>query len=166
MESSTQRATAGKVVQVHYSLWNDKGEQIESSRDADALTYLHGASNIIPGLERAITGKAIGDTLEVSVAPVDGYGERNRPTRQPVPRSAFPKGAPLTAGMRFTTESDDGDVVPVWIDEVTEDTVFIDFNHPLAGQVLRFEVEVVGVRDATREEVAHGHPHGVGGHHH
>ncbi|GMV40422.1 MAG: peptidyl-prolyl cis-trans isomerase [Myxococcales bacterium] len=166
MESSTQRAAAGKVVQVHYSLWNDKGEQIESSRDSDALTYLHGAGNIIPGLERAITGKAIGDTLEVSVAPADGYGDRDRPAHQPVPRSAFPKGAPLNAGMRFTTESGGGDVVPVWIAEVTEDTVFIDFNHPLAGQVLRFEVEVVGVRDATREEVAHGHPHGAGGHHH
>lgn len=166
MESTPQLVATGKVVQIHYSLWNDAGQKIESSRDNEALTYLHGASNIVPGLERAIAGKKAGDTLEVSVAPADGYGLRDRPESQPVPRAAFPEGMPLSAGMRFTTEIADGNVVPVWVESVTDETVTIDFNHPLAGKVLRFEVEVLDVRDASQEEIAHGHPHGAGGHHH
>jgi FKBP-type peptidyl-prolyl cis-trans isomerase SlyD len=163
-QPTDQRAENGKVVQIHYSL-STGGQPLESSRGGEPLTYLHGAQNIIPGLEKAIAGRGPGETLSVDVPPAEGYGERNRPERQEVPRVAFPPNVEIQAGMRFVTESD-GEAVPVWVDEVTEDTVYIDFNHPLAGHTLRFDVEVLTVRDATQEEVTHGHPHGPGGHHH
>lgn len=166
MSTEAQLAGAGKVVRINYTLRDDAGTVLDSSAEGEPLEYLHGASNIIPGLERAIEGRATGETLSVKVAPADGYGERDRPARQPVSPAAFPKGLPLRAGMRFATEDEDGDTVPVWIAEVTSEAVFLDFNHPLAGTTLNFEVEVLGVRDATGEEIAHGHPHGPGGHHH
>lgn len=161
-------AEAGKVVIIQYTLTNDAGEVLDTSDGGEALPYLHGEGNIVDGLEEALNGKAIGDKLEVSVPPIKGYGERQDGPPQPVPRSAFPEDMDIEPGMQFMVETDEG-VAPVWIDHVAGDEVFLDGNHPLAGTTLHFAVEIVGVRDATDDEKAHGHPHGIdgtGGHHH
>ena len=113
-----------------------------------------------------MNGRAIGDKFTADVSPEEGYGEHNGMTPQPVPRSEFPPDAPLKAGMQLMAQMDDGQGMPVWIASVEDDTVHIDINHPLAGKVLHFDVEITGIRDATEEEVAHGHPHGPGGAHH
>lgn len=159
-------AAAGKVVSIHYTLRNDAGDVLDSSGGGAPLEYLHGAGNIIPGLEDAIEGKGQGENVKVSVKPEDAYGERRGPGPQAVPRAAFPPGVQVAAGMQFAVEGPDGQPVPVWVVNVTETQVFIDVNHPLAGETLHFDVDVQGVRDATAEELSHGHPHGPGGHNH
>ncbi len=164
--ASNEQITDGKVVAIHYTLTLANGEQVDSSVGGEPLLYLHGQGNIVPGLERQLTTRAVGDKLMATVAAKDGYGERQADGQKRVPRSAFPKGAPLKQGMSFGVQNDDGEVVPVWIDSVEKDEVVLDFNHPLAGEVLHFQVEVVSIRAATKEEMSHGHPHGPGGHHH
>ena len=159
---------AGKVAIIHYTLTDDAGETLDSSAGADPLPYLHGAGNIVEGLEEALTGKAIGDKVDVVVPPEKGYGAREDVESQPVSRDAFPPEAPLQVGMQFMVDTGNG-YAPVWIARVEEDAVYLDGNHPLAGVTLHFAVEVVGIRDATEDEAAHGHPHGLdgtAGHHH
>jgi len=156
----------GKVVSFHYTLTNDDGEVLDSSSGRGPMPYLHGASNIVPGLEKQMTGKAVGATFDAVVPPAEGYGERGGPEPQPVPRSAFPSDMPLDKGTPLQAQSPDGQVMMLFIDRVEGDTVFVDHNHPLAGVTLNFAVEVVEIRDATADEKAHGHPHGPGGHHH
>jgi FKBP-type peptidyl-prolyl cis-trans isomerase SlyD len=155
---------AGKVVTFHYTLTNPAGDTLDSSSGGDPLSYLHGAGNIVPGLENALVGKNPGDKLDVTVAPGEGYGDRDERAVHKVSRDQFPPGAPLQAGMQFGAEGPDGQPVPVWITAVEGDTVTIDFNHPLAGVPLKFAVQLVDVRDATAEELQHGHPHGPDGH--
>jgi FKBP-type peptidyl-prolyl cis-trans isomerase SlyD len=150
-----------KVVTIHYSLKNAAGEQLDSSQDGEPMAYLHGALNIVPGLESALDGKTVGTALDVVVAPKDGYGERG-PEPFPVGLDAFPEDMELAKGLQFVAEQD-GEMIPFWIDRVEETQVFIDPNHPLAGVELHFQVEVVAIRDATEEELEHGHPHGPGG---
>jgi FKBP-type peptidyl-prolyl cis-trans isomerase SlyD len=159
------RIEDGKVATFHYTLTNDAGEVLDSSDGRSPLEYLHGAGNIVPGLERQLEGKQAGDKFAAKVDPEDGYGVRQG-APQPVPRSAFPAGARIEPGMAFQAQTSDGDVVPLWVDRVDETTVWVDENHPLAGVTLNFAVEVVEIRDATEEEMEHGHPHGPGGHHH
>jgi FKBP-type peptidyl-prolyl cis-trans isomerase SlyD len=159
-------ATAGKVVSIHYTLTDDDGDVLDSSRDGEPLDYLHGHGGIVPGLERAVEGKAVGASLKVTVPPKDGYGEPSGPGPRKVPRDAFPEDVELEAGMQFFAPGPKGKPVPVWVTEVTPDQVEIDTNHPLAGATLHFDVEVVKIRDASKDEIAHGHPHGPGGHHH
>ncbi len=163
---STDVVSAGKVIGFHYTLRNDAGEVIDSSAGADPLHYLHGAGNIVPGLESELLGKKIGEAFQVIVAAADGYGERFEEGVHEVPRGQFPPEVEIEVGMQFGTEGPDGNPVPVWVADVTEDTVTIDFNHPLAGARLHFDIELVSMRDASSEEIAHGHPHGPGGHHH
>jgi FKBP-type peptidyl-prolyl cis-trans isomerase SlyD len=158
----------GKVVILNYTLKNTEGDLLDESTKDDPFPYLHGADNIVPGLERALTGKAVGASVEVKVEPKDGYGEREGGP-QPVPRSAFPPGVPVEEGMQFFAADGEGREMPIWIVGVQGDQVFVDGNHPLAGEVLHFSVEILGIRDATSEEKSHGHPHGVDGqaaHHH
>lgn len=155
----------GKVALIHYTLKNDQGEVLDTSDGREPLAYLHGAGNIVPGLERELEGKAVGATFDATVSPEDGYGEREGKA-QAVERKAFPKGLEIEKGMMFQAQTPDGDVVPLWVDRVEDDKVWVDPNHPLAGVTLHFSVEVVGIRAATEEEVAHGHPHGPDGHHH
>ena len=158
----------GKVAIIHYTLTNDAGETLDSSQGGDPLAYLHGAGNIVAGLEEALSGKAIGDKLDVDVPPEKGYGALDETPPQAVPREAFPPEAPVEAGMRFMAQSEEG-VVPVWVVKVDDDQVFLDANHPLAGETLHFAIEIVGIRDATEDERTHGHPHGLdgtSGHHH
>jgi FKBP-type peptidyl-prolyl cis-trans isomerase SlyD len=155
----------GAAVSFHYTLKNDAGEVLDSSSGGEPMTYLHGSGNIVPGLERELTGKVQGTHLEVRVEPVDAYGLRDRELEE-VPRQAFPPGLEIKKGMMFQAETPEGHVVPLWVADVKGDTVFVDPNHPLAGVTLHFTVDIVEVRAATGEELAHGHVHGPGGHHH
>ena len=148
---------AGKVVTLAYVLRDEDGEQIDSSEDDGPMAYLHGAENMVPGLEKALEGKRVGDHLRVVVPPEDAYGERDEEGVQVFPRSAFPEE--LEVGMQLVMEDEDGDPIPLWVAEVEGDEVTVDFNHPLAGATLDFDVEVLSVRVATEAEREHGHPH-------
>ena len=154
-----------RVAQFHYTLTNDQGEVLDSSSGHEPLTYLHGKGNIVPGLEKEMAGRLAGDKFKVSVPPSEGYGLQLPELIQTVPRNAFQGVAEIQVGMRFQAETEHGPVM-VRVTQVTADTVTVDGNHELAGQTLHFEVGIVEVRDASVEEVLHGHVHGVGGHHH
>jgi FKBP-type peptidyl-prolyl cis-trans isomerase SlyD len=166
MDESVSAVKDGMVVTIHYTLKGDDGEVIDTSEGGPPLTYLHGAQNIVPGLERELTGKNAGQRLEVDVAPRDGYGEHDPRGMARVGRDAFPEDLELEPGMQFGAEDEQGGEHTVWIRAVEGDTVVIDRNHPLAGVTLRFAVSIESVRQATREELAHGHVHGAGGHLH
>ena len=166
MSESAQTIAENQVVGIHYTLTNASGEVLDSSSGDEPLYYLHGHENIVPGLERKLTGRNVGDKLKVVVQPADGYGERDPRGEQQVPREAFPPGTPLEAGVQLALRDPSGAIVPIWISKVETDVVHVDLNHPLAGEVLHFDVEVVSVRAATGEELDHGHPHGPDGHHH
>lgn len=153
------------VVSIHYRLTNSAGEELDASAAGQPLTYLHGFSNIIPGLENELAGKVAGDAFDVTVQPEDGYGARRDDLQQAVPRDAFPEPDSLQPGMRFSAESDHG-VMSVVVTAVTDETVTVDANHPLAGEVLHFKGTIEAVRAASPEELSHGHVHGPGGHHH
>ncbi|MDX9741632.1 MAG: peptidylprolyl isomerase [Gammaproteobacteria bacterium] len=146
------------VVSIHYTLTDDDGRELDSSAGQSAFSYLHGARNIIPGLEQALTGKAPGDEMRVTVQPKDAYGEINPELVQQVPREAFAGIDDLQPGMQFRT-GDDEQSLNVTVTEVNEDSVTIDANHPLAGLVLHFDVRIEAVREAGEEELAHGHVH-------
>lgn len=147
-----------RVVTIHYTLTNDQGEVLDSSRDREPLTYLEGSQNIIGGLESALNEKGQGDQAKVSVEPTEGYGEVNEELVQPVPRSAFEGVEKIEPGMQFQAQTPGGPQI-VRVVEVAEDNVVIDANHPLAGQTLHFDVEVLDTREPTQEEVEHGHVH-------
>ena len=154
-----------QVVSIHYTLKNDAGEVLDSSADGQPLTYLHGHGNLIPGLERELTGKNSGDKLQVKIAPAEGYGEYDKGLVQRVPRRTL-KGVPnVRVGLRLQAQTEHG-ARAVTVTQLTGDLVTHDGNHPLAGQHLNFDVEVGEVRAATAEELAHGHVHGPDGHHH
>ena len=147
------------VVTIHYKLTDNSGEVIDSSEGAEPLAYLHGAGNIIPGLENALVGKTAGATLQVAVAPEDGYGEIHPQLIETVPREAFEGIDTIEPGMAFEAQGSDGQARRIVVKEVSGDEIIIDGNHPLAGVELNFDVEVVSVRDASEEEIAHGHVH-------
>ncbi|MBO2659241.1 peptidylprolyl isomerase [Shewanella algae] len=160
--------TQHSAVTIHYRLTDAKGQLIESSFEADPMVYLHGMENLIPGLEKALEGKGKGDTLEVTIEAEEAYGPYHDGLRQEVPLEAFGDIQDIVPGMRFIAETEMGQR-PVQVTEVLDNSVIVDGNHPLAGQSLIFNVEVMDVREATAEEVAHGHIHahgGCGGHGH
>lgn len=154
-----------RVVLMHYTLTNTAGETLDSSRGGEPLAFLHGSGNIIPGLEKALLGKKAGDALKVTVSPAEGYGERHPELVQQVPRRMFQGIRDIKPGMSFNAESAQGPRQVV-VTQVAGDMVTVDGNHPLAGETLHFDVEITEVRAATAEEMAHGHVHGPGGHHH
>lgn len=154
-----------RVVMFHYTLKNDAGEEIESSRGGDPLAYIHGQGNIITGLENALSGKSVGDEFEVEVAPEEAYGERDDRLVQEVSREIFEGVDEVQVGMQFRAESQAGEQM-VTVTDVEGEEVTVDGNHPLAGETLHFVVEVTGVREATEEELEHGHPHTGDGHAH
>ena len=154
------------VVAIDYTLSNDAGEVIDSSAGAEPLVYLHGAGNIIAGLENALSGKTVGDELDVSIEPEDAYGEYSAELITNVGREMFEGVEELEVGMQFHASAPDGGMQIVTIRDIDGDQVTIDGNHPLAGQQLNFKVKVVSVRAASEEELAHGHVHGEGGHQH
>ena len=157
---------ANKAVSIEYTLTNDDGDVIDSSAGGAPLVYLQGAGNIIPGLEKALEGKAVGEELKVTVEPEDAYGEYSAELVSTLSASMFEGVDQLEVGMQFHASAPDGQMQIVTIRDLDGDDVTVDGNHPLAGQRLTFKVKVVAVRDASEEEVAHGHVHGEGGHQH
>ena len=146
------------VVSIHYTLTNDAGDVLDTSEGKEPLKYLHGAGNIIPGLERALLDKTAGEELNVTVEPADGYGEHREELIQKVPREAFQGVEQLDVGMRFQAQTQNGPVMVV-ITDVGEAEVTVDGNHELAGQRLHFAVKIEDVRTANQEELDHGHVH-------
>jgi FKBP-type peptidyl-prolyl cis-trans isomerase SlyD len=154
----------GKVVAIHYTLKDSEGNVLDSSEGQEPLVYLHGGHNIVNGLEKGLEGKDIGWTGDVEVSPEEGYGEISGNPPQPVPRETFPEDMELAPGMQFLVQAPDGNMMPIWINEVTDDLVHIDLDHPLAGATLFFTgVKIVAVREPTPGELEHGHPHGLDG---
>lgn len=149
------------VVSIHYTLSDNDGNILDSSSGKDPLHYLHGHGNLIIGMEEGLEGKANGDRVSLTIAPEKGYGEKSDKLIQKVPKSAFGDQR-VDKGMQFNTEN--GHIVT--ITDIGKDDVTVDGNHPLAGVHLNFEVKVINIRQATKEEVEHGHVHEPGGHAH
>lgn len=154
-----------KVVSIHYTLTNDSQQVLDTSKGGDPLVYLHGAGNIIPGLEKALMGKAKGDQLKVRIEPKEAYGDRDENLKQTVERSQFPPEETIEVGMAFQAQTPQGPMI-LHVINISGDEVTVDANHPLAGQTLNFDVTVDEIRAATHEELEHGHVHGAGGHNH
>lgn len=155
---------AQKVVSFDYELMNAEGQKIDSSEGREPLTYLHGAGAIIPGLEQALDGKSTGDHFEVTVPPTDAYGERDDRLMQSVPLEQFGEEK-VEPGMQFRSNTPSGAMVFTVV-SVDDGSATLDGNHPLAGETLQFDITVKEVREATAEELEHGHAHGPGGHQH
>lgn len=153
------------VVSIDYRLHLGDGKVIDESEPGDPLVYLHGYEEIVPGLEKALEGKKAGESLKIEVAPKDGYGEYDPDDVEEVPREDFPPDMELEAGGIVSATDEDGDDVEFLVKELRPKTVVIDFNDPLAGKTLHFEVTVREVRAATPEELEHGHAHGPGHEH-
>jgi FKBP-type peptidyl-prolyl cis-trans isomerase SlyD len=154
------------VVTMHYELKDSEGNVLDSSKGAEPLVYLHGASNIIVGLEEQLQGKKVGDVVEAQVSPEKGYGIPVEALVQQVPTEAFGGEIDkIEVGMRFEAQTEQGPV-PVVVTAIVNDTVTVDGNHPLAGKQLHFKCSISEVRDATEEEIEHKHVHGPGGHQH
>lgn len=154
------------VVILAYTLRNDAGEVLDSATADQPFAYVQGKHGVIPGLEQQLAGQEAGQQMEVTIAPADAYGEHNATRVQVVPRDRFPAEVEIEAGMQFHASDEHGGRMTVQVASVDEDGVTVDANHPLAGQTLHFTLEVLEVRAATAEELAHGHVHGAGGHHH
>ncbi|AKH68545.1 FKBP-type peptidyl-prolyl cis-trans isomerase [Spongiibacter sp. IMCC21906] len=147
------------VVAFHYTLTDDEGNELDSSTGKEPLAYLHGHRGIIPGLEKELEGKAAGDAMKVTVQPSEGYGELNPELVQAVPREAFQGVDQIEVGMQFQAQGEGGQAQMVVVKDVNDESVTVDANHPLAGQTLHFDVSVENVREATEEELSHGHVH-------
>ena len=159
----------GKVVQLAYSLTNSDGEVLDQATQKDPFVYLHGAQQIVPGLEEALEGLDVGAKKKVTVSPEQGYGEIDPQLKLEVARTQFPKDAQLEVGLQFETQTPDGHEIVFTVEELGLEKVKIDGNHPLAGETLHFDVEVLAMRDATEDEKEHGHAHdgdGTHGHGH
>ena len=154
-----------KVALIDYTLRDNDGEMIDSSEGAGPLAYLHGAGNIVEGLEEALIGKKAGDKVKASIEPAKAYGERYEDMKQEVPKELFGGVENIEVGMQFQSETDEGPVL-VTVMAISEEMVTVDGNHPLAGVHLNFDVTVREVREPTEEELEHGHVHGEGGHQH
>lgn len=153
--------TKHTVAAIHYTLTDNEGNVLDSSAGRDPLHYIHGIGNLIPGMEDGLEGKTKGEKFNIKVSPEKGYGVKSEELLQQVPRSSF-GDQPIEVGMQFQTNK--GSVVTVT--KIGLDSITVDANHPLAGVELNFDVEVLEIRLATEEELAHGHVHGPGGHHH
>lgn len=148
------------VVSLDYTLRLDDGQIVDSSAGQQPLDFLQGRGQIIPGLEQALYGMAIGDEKRVTVTPQEGYGDVDPDAFQIVPHGAFPPDLELSPGMQLQARDEHGQVMPVYVSDIRDDGVLMDFNHPLAGETLHFDAKVVGLRPATHEELSHGHAHG------
>ena len=156
----------GHVVLFHYTLSNSEGEVLDSSRDGGTMPYLHGYGNIVPGLERQMTGRSPGDRFDAIVPPEEGYGLPSDPL-PPIPLDELPPG--IETGMSLMAETEDGQHVPIFVLEVRDTDALLTPSHPLAGETLHFDIEIMSLRASTEEELEHGHPHGpdgMGGHDH
>ena len=156
---AVEKVTDGVIVSIVYRLTVD-GEVVEDTPADDPLDYLHGAENIVPGLERVLAGKQVGDKVNVTLKPEDAYGEYDEDDVEEIDRNDVPESVEL--GMEILLEDEEGFMFEAVVKEVTEDTVILDFNHMLAGKTVTYDVEIVGLREADAEELAHGHPHSLG----
>jgi FKBP-type peptidyl-prolyl cis-trans isomerase SlyD len=157
--------TADRVVTIHYTLKDDSGTVLDSSAGGDPLAYIQGHGNLISGLEKALEGKTGGDKMAVTISAADGYGTRNEALIQRVPRRALQGAGDIRKGMQFQARTEDG-MRMFTVTGIAGDMVTLDGNHPLADKTLHFDVEILSVREASAEELEHGHVHGAGGHHH
>ena len=165
MNSTTNPAK--RVSSFHYTLTNSGGEVLDTSRDsAEAFSYLEGLNQIIPGLEKAMALLSVGDKRKIEVAATDAYGEHDEQLLVDVPRTKLPNAEQLQVGDQFQASGPNGEMILFSVIEINGDQIKLDGNHPLAGEDLVFDVEVMAIRNATNEELAHGHAHGAGGHHH
>jgi FKBP-type peptidyl-prolyl cis-trans isomerase SlyD len=154
-----------RVALIHYTLTDDNGQVIDSSAGGEPLAYIHGNGNLVPGLENALEGKASGQKLAVTVAPADGYGTRDDKLVQRVPKRSLGGVGEIKKGMQLQAQVGGG-IRVFTVTAVVGDMVTLDGNHALADKNLNFQIEIVEVREASREELDHGHVHGAGGHHH
>lgn len=159
------KISKNSVVSIQYTLTDDQNAVLDRSTAQDPLVYLHGTGSLIPGLEQVLEGRVAGDKLQVTVKPEDGYGVRDDNMLQNLKKSEFPKEEEIEVGMRFQVSSEDGPMV-LTVVEIKDEEVIVDANHPLAGVTLHFDVEVGSVREATENELSHGHAHGPDDHHH
>ncbi|MCB9915162.1 MAG: peptidylprolyl isomerase [Planctomycetes bacterium] len=158
--------TKDKIVAFDYTLTDAEGRVLDTSEGRAPLAYLHGHGGIIPGLEAELEGKQAGDALKVTVPPEKAYGPRNDQLLNRVPKEAFAGQLEFELGLQFPVRDQNGNQLLVTIVHIEDDAVILDANHPLAGVELTFDVTIVEVREATAEELEHGHVHGAGGHHH
>jgi FKBP-type peptidyl-prolyl cis-trans isomerase SlyD len=149
----------GMVVSLDYTLRLDDGQVIDSSDGREAFQFLQGRGQIIPGLEKALYGMVVGEEKEVEVAPADGYGETDPDAYQRVPHDIFPQDMGLTEGMELRLKDQSGRPIEAYVAEISPEGVLLDFNHPLAGETLYFQVKITDLRPGTSEELAHGHVH-------
>ncbi|MEC7640914.1 MAG: peptidylprolyl isomerase [Nitrospinota bacterium] len=154
------------VVSLSYNLKNSNGDELDRTGSDQPFTYLHGAGQIVPGLEDELVGMKTGDKKDITVLPEEGYGNVDPSLVMEVNRSNFPKDTEIQPGMQFASEGEGNRKLTFTVKVVDGDQVTIDGNHPLAGETLHFSVEILEIRDATQEEKNHGHAHGKGGHHH
>lgn len=147
------------VATIHYTLKNADGEVLDTSENQEPMHYLHGANNIVAGLEKALDGKSSGDSLSVVVQPAEGYGEYNPELIQELPKDMFTGVDTIEVGMEFHAQTPDGGMQIIEVKSIDGDTVTVDGNHPMAGQTLHFDVEITDVREATKDELEHGHVH-------
>lgn len=165
--SEALKVKDGVVVTLEYVLRLDDGDVIDSSEEDGPLEYLHGYGQIIPGLEKALVGLGVGDRKTVVVPPDEAYGDVDMEAFEIVPRSMFPDDIELEEGLELSLRDVETDEpFDATIAEIRETEVMLDFNHPLAGETLHFEVHIPAIREATAEELAHGHAHGADDHHH
>jgi FKBP-type peptidyl-prolyl cis-trans isomerase SlyD len=153
------------VVSMHYTLKNDDGDVMDTSEGKEPMVYLHGANNLIPGLEAELTGKTSGATFKTTIEPAQAYGEFSKELIQVISKSMFAGVESIEVGMSFVAQGEGGVQRQVRVVEVEGDDVTIDANHPLAGQTLHFDVNVIDVREATPQELEHGHVHAGGSDH-
>lgn len=154
-----------RVVSIHYTLRDGDGEILDSSAGNSPLPYIHGIGALIPGLEKELLGKEKGDKLNVIVPAAEGYGEYDEERLFQVPLTEFDMEEPIEQGMQIQLDTGEGPVIATIV-KLDETHATLDLNHPLAGVPLHFDVEVMEVREASEQELAHGHVHGAGGHHH
>lgn len=158
--SDENKVADNKVVSLHYTLTSDEGEVLDSSQGGEPLQFIQGQGQIIPGLEKELYDMEVGEEKQVTVPPAEGYGQHQPDQVQTLPRDAFPDDMELEEGTPVQMrDSNTGQVYQAVITGVRPDSVQVDFNHPLAGENLNFDVQIAGVRDATDEELAHGHAH-------
>ena len=155
----------GKVVTMTYTLKDSEGEVLDEAGVNDAFVYLHGGGQIVPGLEKALQGLIIGSSKEVIVEPEDGYGELDPDLRFNVNKDQFTEVGEIELGMQFQAQHPSGQPMLFSVEDIQGDEITVDANHPLAGEALHFSVQIVDIRDATPEEMSHGHAHGPGGAH-
>lgn len=151
-----------KVVEMHYTLKNEAGGVIDSTKEQEPMPFLQGHGNIVPGLEKAIEGMKVGESCEVKVEPKEAYGEHHPEGIQEIPMAALQGIDNLTIGMELQSQDEQGNPFIVCVKEINKDTVIVDANHPLAGQTLHFNISIESVREASKEELEHGHIHAHG----